>query len=202
MRYVAFIVSLVALLALACKGGGGPASTSTAAPASPTPTATETPAAGAPAEVQAIVDAALSGDPQQLEPLVGYTKIDCTTSEGIGGPPLCREGEAAGTPVDVLSVGTCEGQYRRADEIDEMPLGLLSDLSLYAVYRWPQGSEPSADYALLLSTTAPARDLWGVAELLVRGSRFVHVKFGCGETAQQLAEFQGLEDVVLPPPSP
>lgn len=45
MRYAALIVPLVALLALACKGGGGPASTPTAAPASPTPTATAAPAA-------------------------------------------------------------------------------------------------------------------------------------------------------------
>src|SRR3989304_6022883 len=80
MRYAALIVPLVALLALACKGGGGPASTPAAAPASPPPpatappaaTATATPVVGAPAEVQAVIDAALSGDPQQLLPLVGY----------------------------------------------------------------------------------------------------------------------------------
>ncbi|MDO8615370.1 MAG: hypothetical protein Q7T33_06485 [Dehalococcoidia bacterium] len=198
MRYAALIVPLVALLALACKGGGGPASTPTAAPASPTPTATAPPTAAAevPAEVQAVIDAALSGDPEAMRALVVYTKIGCITEE-FGGP-VCQPGEAAGTPVDVLSVGTCEGEYRRADELDEMPLGLLSDLSLYAVYRWPQDSEPAAEYAVLFSKAASAGDEIGV-ELLVQGERFVHVKFGCGETPAQLVQLQGLEDVVLPP---
>ena len=202
MRYAILLAPLLALLILACREQDqAPAATSTpteAATEQPAATATATPTASVPSDVQAIIDAALSGDPEQLEPLVGYTKIGCiTTPQGIGQPPLCREGEAAGTPVDVLSVGTCEGGYLRPDEVGDTLAG-LSGLSLYAVYRWPQGSEPPAEYAVLFSKTAPAGDEIG-SELLVQGGRFVHVKFGCGETPAQLAEFQGLEDVVLSP---
>ena len=193
---LALLLPVLTLAALACEGEEG--AESTAAPtlvASPALTATATPTAAVPSNVQAIIDAALSGDPEQLEPLVGYTKVGCiTTPQGIGQPPLCREGEAAGTPVDVLSLGTCEGEYRRSDEVGGM-LALLSDLILYAVYRWPPSSEPAAEYAVLFSKTAPVGDDV-VVELLVQGGRFVHVKFGCGETAQELTEFQQLKDVV------
>ena len=142
LRYVltlALLVPFLALAALACEGEEQAQPTATPTPvASPAPTATATPTAAVPSGVQAIIDAALSGDPQELLPLVGYTKIGCiTTPQGIGQPPLCREGEAAGTPVDVLSLGTCEGEYRRSDEVGGM-LALLSDLILYAVYRWPR----------------------------------------------------------------
>src|SRR3989304_4562291 len=91
-------------------GGGGEEGAESPAPPPPVaslaPTATATPTAAVPSGVQAIIDAALSGDPEQLEPLVGYTKVGCiTTPPGIGQPPLCRDGEAGGTPVAVLPVG-------------------------------------------------------------------------------------------------
>jgi hypothetical protein len=202
MRYAIILLApLLALLALACKGEGGPASTPTAAPATPTPTATETPVVGAPAEVQAIVDAALSGDPEELRALVGYTKVGCiTTPQGIGQPPLCREGEAEGTPVDVLWVAACEGGHVRADEIDDT-LSMLSGLGFYAVYRWPEAFDQppvAAEYAAIFSRTSPQGEALAV-QLLIEDRRLVAVKFGCGETPEQLVEFEQLEDVVLPP---
>jgi len=91
LRYVltlALLVPFLALAALACEGEEQAQPTATPTPvASPAPTATATPTAAVPSDVQAIIDAALSGDQEKLLALVGYTTIPCTaTSEGIGVP--------------------------------------------------------------------------------------------------------------------
>jgi hypothetical protein len=202
MRYAILLAPLLALLILACREKDqAPAVTSTATEAvteQPTAADTEEPSAEVPAEVQAVIDAALSGDPAELLTLVQYTTIPCAaTSEGIGGPPTCRQGEADGTSVDVLPVGTCEGELRRPDEIGDT-LALLSDISLYAVYRWPAEQEPPGEYAAMFARTGPTGEALAV-ELVIEDGRLVRLKFGCGETPAQLVQFQGLEDVILPP---
>jgi len=197
MRSIILLAPILTLLA-ACGGDdGGDEATPKASP-SPTAAETDEAAAVVPVEVQAIIDAALSGDQEELLALVQYTTIPCAaTPEGIGGPPTCRQGEADGTPVEVLPVGTCEGELRRPDEIDDTP-ALLSDISLYAVYRWPAAQEPPGEYAAMFARTGPTGEVLAV-ELVIEDGRLVRLKFGCGETPAQLAEFQGLDDVILPP---
>jgi len=205
MRYAILPVLLLALMAAAACGDEEKESAQTIAPTSPVAgSATATPGGAAPPGVQAVVDAALSGDPEELRALIGYTAVACVReSVGIGGPPVCREGEAEGTPVDVLWVAGCEGEYRRSDELDEIPLSLLSALDFYAAYRWPEefNAPPvAAEYAAIFSRTSPTETL--AVELLIEDGELAAIKLGCGESPKELVESDQLEEVVLPPPGP
>ncbi len=185
MRYVFLLIPLAALLTITCGGDSS----------SPTPSPTPSPAAGAPAEVQAIVDAALSGDAEALRPLLGYASIPCSTAiPMLGGPPLCREGEADGTPVDVFAVSGCHGGYVRPDELS---LDALSDIDFYAVYRWPQKDIDffAAEYAAIFSRIKGET----VVALMIDEGKLVAVLSGCFQTPEQFVEFRQLEDVVVAP---
>ena len=117
---------------------------------------------------------------------------------------MCRQGEAEGTPVDVVWVAGCEGEYRRADELDKIPLSLLSALDFYAAHRWPEefNAPPvAAEYAAIFSRTGPTEKTLAV-ELLIEGGDLVAIKLGCGESPKELVESDQLEEVVLPPPGP
>jgi hypothetical protein len=205
MRHAILPVLLLVLFAAAC-GDEEKESAQTIAPTSPVAgSTTATPGGAAPPGIQAIVDAALSGDPQELRALIGYTAVACVREPvGMGGPPLCRDGEAEGTPVDVLWVAGCEGEYRRSDELDEIPLSQLSALDFYAAYRWPEefNAPPvAAEYAAIFSRTGPTAETLAVA-LLIEGGELVAIKLGCGESPKGLVESDQLEEVVLPPPGP
>jgi hypothetical protein len=83
-------------------------------------------------EIDSILEAAASGNPQALQSLIQFTNAKCTKRDGLGGPPKCREGEAEGTPVEVLPFISSEGGFLHKEEIDNWQ-GI--DVSgLYAVY--------------------------------------------------------------------
>ena len=84
------------------------------------------------AVIDSILEAVASGDPQELRSLVEFTDAVCTQLEGLGGPPKCREGEAEGTPVEVLSFLSSEGHFLRKDEIEQW--GGVNASGIYAVY--------------------------------------------------------------------
>ena len=104
-------------------------------------------------EVDEVLAAVESGDPQMLRDLFRFTTIACMTVNALGGPPSCREGEAEGTLVEVLPSLGSEGSFLRKDEIDNWP-GL--DISaLYAVYRVSENAYseeyfPKGDYGIFL----------------------------------------------------
>lgn len=135
MRALSVIV-LVTLLILSI------AACSPAAPATQEPVFTSSPAAGEEFHplttrtsieiVDRILEAVAADDVQGLRSLVQFTNAVCTQQEGLGGPPKCREGEAEGTPVDVLAFLGSEGSFLRKDEIGNWS-GI--DVSgIYAVY--------------------------------------------------------------------
>lgn len=84
-------------------------------------------------EIDNVLAVVASGDGAQLESLVEYTTAPCTTQDGLGGPPKCREGEAESTPVDVLPSISSEGSFIRKEEIAAWT-GVNAD-TLVAVYR-------------------------------------------------------------------
>ena len=67
--------------------------------------------------IDQVLEAVSSGDPQSLRSLVEFTNAVCARQDGLGGPPKCRDGEAEGTPVEVLSFLGGEGSFIRKDEI-------------------------------------------------------------------------------------
>lgn len=89
-------------------------------------------------EIDSILAAVAGGDAGELRSLVRYTTAPCTTADGLGGPPKCRDGEADGTLVDVLPVLGGEGGHIRKDEIGNWP-GVKAQ-AVYAVYRVSEGA--------------------------------------------------------------
>lgn len=82
--------------------------------------------------IDQVLEAVSRGDPQSLRSLVEFTNAVCTQLEGLGGPPKCREGEAEGTPVEVLSFLGGEGSFIRKDEIGNWT-GITAS-GIYAIY--------------------------------------------------------------------
>ena len=104
-------------------------------------------------EVNDVLTAVASGDPQQLIKLFGFTTTACKTVNALGGPPPCRAGEAEGTMVEVLPVLGGEGSYLRKDEINDFPG--LNVAGVYAVYQVSESAYaeeyfPAGDYGIML----------------------------------------------------
>src|SRR4030042_3186759 len=108
-------------------------------------------------EVDAVVQAVLSGDQEALGRLVRYEAVPWTPGPvQFGGPPECREGEADGTVVDALRVASCEGHYARRDGI-EQALGYLvaGKPKLYRVYQGSLSTWLPGDYTAVFSVEGP-----------------------------------------------
>jgi hypothetical protein len=84
-------------------------------------------------EIDNVINAVASGDIQLLRSLVRFTAAKCTLLEGLGGPPKCSEGEAEGTPVEVLPFIGSEGSFIHKDEIENWQGIEVS--GVYAIYR-------------------------------------------------------------------
>lgn len=95
-------------------------------------------------DIDVVLDAVESGDPNALRELFRYTRTSCTNAEGLGGPPKCRDGEAAGTMVEVLPFLGPEGSFLRVDEVGDFPG--LNVTGLYAVYQVSEKAYSDEDY--------------------------------------------------------
>lgn len=95
-------------------------------------------------DVDNIVDAVASGNVQMLRSLIQFTDTKCTTADGLGGPPKCREGEAEGTPVEVLPIFGPEGHFFHKEDIEDWT-GVKAD-GLYAVYEVSSEVVSEPDY--------------------------------------------------------
>ncbi len=84
-------------------------------------------------EIDNVLGAVASGDPQMLHSLVSFTIAKCTLLDGLGGPPNCRPGEAEETPVEILPFLGSEGSFIREDEIENWQ-GIEAS-GLHAMYR-------------------------------------------------------------------
>lgn len=214
----------LAIAAAACggdddDGNGDPA---TAAPTSaqpgetaePTATAEGTPAPTAtpnpvPLSVISLINAARMGNTEVIERAIRYEPVPCTTSvEGIGGPPECSEGEADGTPVDVVFATTCEGFYARRGglALDQVAFGVFGNGDvLYGVYAIDEASqlarvEPwaGATLAIVLNQIAPT-DAQLPYVLIHDGTNVIGAATGCGETPEEWVANQGLGEPLLTP---
>jgi hypothetical protein len=142
-------------------------------------------------QVDAVVQAVLSGDQEALGRLVRYEAVPCTTGPvQFGGPPECREGEADGTVVDALRVASCEGHYARRDGI-EQALGYLvaGKPKLYGVYQGSPSTWLPGGYTAVFSVEGPeSGQVFGKA-LIIGDGEIVSIDFGCGESPEQLAKY-------------
>lgn len=144
-----------------------------------------------------IIAAGTAGDRATLQQRLRYTKIGCITMpQGIGAPPFCRTGEAAGTLVDVLPSAQCEGFFSRPDEVQLD--SLAAGGTLYAVYRANPDSFPPGKYFAVFEYPASAQ-LPGAFALVTDDGSIVGIHFGCSQQPADFVQFQRLMDVVLPP---
>ena len=100
-------------------------------------------------DINAFIDLILSNDTVAIQASLAYLDIACTTTDGLGGPPKCGDGQADGTIVTVLPIaGPGEGSFLTPDTIDNIfPLEIdqlhtvytLKD-TVYTADYWPAGS--------------------------------------------------------------
>jgi len=104
------------------------------------------------AEIDNILEVVASGDTEAFHALIQFTRAQCTQRDGLGGPPKCRDGEAEGTPVEVLPFLGPEGSYLRKEEIGNWPG--FEAAGLYAIYEvspdaYSDENNPAGKYALM-----------------------------------------------------
>lgn len=127
--------------------------------------------------------------------------VGCRTEpSGFPAPPLCKEGQAKGSLVDVLLVLYCEGTLQEAARLPQLSQQLAdSRLRLFAVYELPSPQDPLRQlwgkYAAILNQP----DGTGV-QLGIDGGEIVSIWFGCGTTAADLAARVPKANWILPPP--
>jgi len=149
-------------------------------------------------EVDAVVQAVLSGDEGALRGFVRYTPVACSTNAGIGVEP-CRPGEPDGTLVDALQAAQCEGHYIRPDGIDQALGYLLAGKpKLYGVYQASPSTFLIGDHTAVFSVEWPEPGQVFGMELLIDDGGIVWIDFGCGQSPEQLG--QELEQRASPTP--
>ncbi len=214
-NWLLVLCGLITVAVVSACGDGGTAKptatptieeTATVEPSSPT--TSRTPAArrtGIP-ELDAFIDALIADHGQKEKPalsaLLGFTQIACTATpaQGIGGPPVCQLNEEDGELVDVFPTASCEGAYLRPHEIGQV-LDVLGESTVYAIYRTPPGRGFVGDYIAVISDQAERRAglAWAVE---IDDAKIVGLSFSCAAAPGEFVESSGLEDAVLPPPTP
>jgi hypothetical protein len=151
-------------------------------------------------EIDVIINAVASGDPQELRSLFEYTTLACWIPNALGGPPPCRENEAEGTLIEVLPFLGAEGSFLRKDEAANLPG--LNATGLYAVYRVPDSAfsdenYPAGDFGIVYLTGE------NIPEVILQATNGKIVRidyiFGYPEANTLLPE--GVTDFVLEPVS-
>jgi hypothetical protein len=108
-------VLTIALLAAACSPPGSSPTGSASVP-----------------HLEALTSAVSSGSTEELLPLIQFSSLPCTRTEGMGGPPKCTGSDAEGDIVEVLPILGPEGHHMRRSDFSSWPG--LAGAELYAVY--------------------------------------------------------------------
>lgn len=107
------------------------------------------------AEIDTVIDAVLAGDQSQILQLLQFSKLACTETDGLGGPPKCKETEVEGTEVEAFPILGSEGHHLRHSDLDNWK-GIPAT-AVYAVYKVsPQAYSndfyPAGEYAIVFRT--------------------------------------------------
>jgi hypothetical protein len=118
-----------------------------------------------------VIEAVLSGDPQDLKDLFVLGAVPCTTERWLLTQPLCPEGAVDGTIVQTLPMLSSDLGHLSVDEISVWQG--IGEAKLYAVYRtgsytfadeffplgdyavalFPEASDEGSDYVFILQVT-------------------------------------------------
>ncbi len=165
-----------------------PEATATVVPASATNTPPSTDGATGIPELDAVIDALRSGDPEALRPLLRYMEVTCRT-----------EGEVGATECELFPFSVCEAPEMFGPETIGPALSVLTESEVYAVYRAAAHERYPAEYVAVVSDTSPDADgfAWAV---LIEDGRIFRMHFSCAVLAEEFAE--QFDDPVLPPQLP
>jgi hypothetical protein len=151
--------------------------------------------------VDAVIEARLNNDSQALVDLVQFLTLTCIrVPEGIGGPPLCQEDEADGTPVEVFPMAFSEGTHvRRAEIADFFVPGRYT---LQAVYRttdegFQDESFPSGDYSIIFIDEESS--FFNAVNLRVNENGIVRLDYN---SWPEMVTGFGIGEFILPPRVP
>ncbi len=200
---LAFAV-LLATLALACGESGS--GTGTPSAESPTPAVSpkvpEVPERTGIAELDAIIDGFMLHDTKTLLLHLRYSVLPCGVEPGMGGSPPCRADQEMGTPVEVMSLSSCEFGYYRPHEF-ELLLPLFAVQGIYGVYQATPEVRFPGDYVIVLTQPQvddPAKEM--ATDVIVKDGRIVGVDFSCVLTPEEAVELHELEEPLFVPDSP
>lgn len=163
------------------------------------------------AALDAIVRAVAERDITTLAGLLEYPVLQCTTADGLGGPPKCEDGLREGDEVRMFPYGACEGAWTRfgAETIAQFAqrtAGLWGVLHVDRYWDVTDGWE-APDTFLAFHFETPAD--YNVAYLEVKEGRIVRAVFACGGTLDDLLAVSSMQlsliagpwdDPIAPPP--
>ena len=196
-----------ALVLAACGGGSGgqPAATApstTAAPVSTAAAVVDDRRSGIPA-LDAALDALFSGDRAAVASLIAFTPTDCMAEPpGLGSPPMCPEGIADGTTIDVFPASNCHGYYVFPEDMDnKVDTMTARGAELYEVYEVSDSYPPGTHAAVYTGAIADARPDDAYVVFITRG-RITGYKSGCSTTPADFGARRPVETRLVPPPTP
>jgi hypothetical protein len=152
-------------------------------------------------ELGLILRAMLGGSLDEQIAVIQYTRIACTTVEGLGGPPSCPEGVAEGTEIEVFPTLGSEGSFVAPENMQTFLNNSILK-SLYAVYRVKPNPNiepyfPEGEYAMLFERNL--NDVSLPVVLRVVDGRIVRMDFSFGVSAADLLKEVPVENVLVTP---
>jgi hypothetical protein len=149
--------------------------------------------------IDAILDAAAASDATRMSGLIAYRPVPCSDPGQIGTLP-CPPGVANGTPIDAISISSCEGGYATREEAPQALIE-IARRPLYAVVEAGTPSNPGVpapDSSVgLLLLASPDR---GAIALSVGPSGVTSVRSGCFVKQPERLIGTSTPDFLLPPP--
>jgi hypothetical protein len=154
-------------------------------------------------EVDLVLGALESGNAARIAAHFRLQPIGCITEPvGIPSPPFCKEGQAKGTPVEVMPVAGCEGEYLERFELPAVADRLAKPgLRLFAVHHQTATRPGPANFPLprfIVILNDPATNTG--MQLSVDGGYIQGIWWGCGATARQLLRDVPAASFILAPP--
>ena len=156
-------------------------------------------------DLDQIIDYTLADDAASLRRLIAFTSKPCTSRSDQVDLPLCRPGEAEGTPIDTITettTGVCriavQTIQRRADEISASGTP-FARVRLYAVYRAAASGGGDAHTAVFVRDSGDPQFAVLAASLRLEHGRIVALEIHCGQTASELVAAVPAADFVIRP---
>ncbi|MSQ29555.1 MAG: hypothetical protein EXR68_03595 [Dehalococcoidia bacterium] len=161
-----------------------------------------------PAVVRDVIVAVATANHDAVAALATYQQVGCTTAPGLGGPPKCGPGDAAGTAYAVFPTGACESEWSvdagaALAALLRQPLALYGAVTVQAPTPDPEPYWPKGQYAVLFKVNAGAEAPPSGVYFILSPAGIVraHAMCGSGPGAEtELLRGVGASGFLVPPP--